>query len=121
MDTELLRVRKELEAMQRADAELKKQKAINMDLKETISRLNSEIEDMRMQQARSGNSRFLTNQSQSGSSLNGTINRSLGDELAKTWPDSDDAEGVVNDGVQTVIKTITIHTERVRATRLVAQ
>lgn len=113
MDTELVRVRKELEAMQRADAELKKQKAINMDLKETISRLNSEIEDMRMQQARGGHSRLPTSQSQGTSSLNGSLRRSLGDELAKTWPEEQEVEEGGKEGIQTVIKTITIHTERV--------
>lgn len=120
LEESLANVQVRIQASYRAQEELDKQKQENLDLKETISRLNHEVEEMRIR-GTGGHFRSLTSGSQGTDSLAGTMTRSLGDMLSNAWAEEEEEEEQeqeqeiqqTKDGVRVVYKTVTIHTEKV--------
>ncbi len=111
MEAQLRNAQESLQIARQAEVELQRQKQENLNLKETISRLNYDIDEMRVQSA-AGHSRQAT------SSLSGTVSKNLGAEIARSMnrdaaETSPGADGKAEETVRTVYKTVTIHTERV--------
>jgi hypothetical protein len=99
-----------LTVARQAEVELARQKQVNLTLQETISQLQYDINEMRIQSSR-GHTRTSTN-----TSLPGTVSKTLGAQLAKSLKgENGDSSigGKSEDNVRTVYKTVTIHTERV--------